>query len=188
MKLRRRNNLLVEPPSAATGDIAFNLIVFFLVCASVQPDSGRKQSIPKSESKTEKQQQSENIEVSITRTAAAINGSDAFLDPLTRTVPRSCLPPWMTNASKDPDLLPGRTCGLGCLRGLRGSGKLWRSYASGGRPEVGTSARRCLIGTGGRGAGVFEAVGLQAGEGGLESWGGRCVRPGSPAEAGVSQV
>lgn len=71
----RRNKMLVEPPSSATGDIAFNLIVFFLVCASVQPDSGRKQQIPKSESKEEKQEQSENIEVSITRTTVAINGT-----------------------------------------------------------------------------------------------------------------
>ena len=31
MKVRRKCKLLVEPPSSATGDIAFNLIVFFLV-------------------------------------------------------------------------------------------------------------------------------------------------------------
>jgi len=47
MRLLRKNNLLVEPPSSATGDIAFNLIVFFLVCASVQPDSGRHQTLPR---------------------------------------------------------------------------------------------------------------------------------------------
>ena len=75
MKLRRNTKLLVEPPAVATGDIAFNLIVFFLVCASVAPDSGRKQSIPKSESKQEKTEQSENIEVALTRTTAAINGN-----------------------------------------------------------------------------------------------------------------
>jgi biopolymer transport protein ExbD len=75
MKFRRNTKLLVEPASVATGDIAFNLIVFFLVCASVAPDSGRKQNIPKSESKQEKEQQSENIEVSLTRTTVAINGN-----------------------------------------------------------------------------------------------------------------
>jgi hypothetical protein len=49
MKIRRRSsNLLIEPPSSATGDIAFNLIIFFLVCASVQPDSGRHQALPRS--------------------------------------------------------------------------------------------------------------------------------------------
>jgi len=63
----------------ATGDIAFNLIVFFLVCASTAPDSGRKQSIPRSEAKTEKSQQSENIEISLTRTTASINGAPVKL-------------------------------------------------------------------------------------------------------------
>jgi biopolymer transport protein ExbD len=65
---------MVEPPSVATGDIAFNLIIFFLVCASVQPDSGRKQIIPKSETKEEQTEQSQNVEVSLTRTTATING------------------------------------------------------------------------------------------------------------------
>ena len=60
MKIRRRSsNLLVEPPSSATGDIAFNLIVFFLVCASVQPDSGRRQVLPRSE-ETEQKQEKDN--------------------------------------------------------------------------------------------------------------------------------
>ena len=53
MKARRKKKLLVEPPASAMGDISFNLIVFFLVCASVQPDSGRKQTIPKSEKQKE---------------------------------------------------------------------------------------------------------------------------------------
>lgn len=65
---------MVEPPSSATGDIAFNLIVFFLVCASVQPDTGRRQSIPSSETVEEESKQSENIEVALTRTAVLVNG------------------------------------------------------------------------------------------------------------------
>ncbi|MEC9091585.1 MAG: biopolymer transporter ExbD, partial [Planctomycetota bacterium] len=65
MKERRQRKLMVEPPASATGDIAFNLIVFFLVCASVQPDSGRQQTLPRSEQ--EAQEQSENIEVQIGR-------------------------------------------------------------------------------------------------------------------------
>ena len=73
MKFKRNNDLLVEPPALATGDIAFNLIVFFLVCASVQPDSGRKQEIPRSE-KEQKEQQVKNIEVSLTAKTVAING------------------------------------------------------------------------------------------------------------------
>ena len=74
MKLSRKSKVISEPPSAATGDIAFNLIVFFLVCASVQPDSGRKQDIPRSESKEKKEQQSQNIEVALNRNTAMING------------------------------------------------------------------------------------------------------------------
>jgi biopolymer transport protein ExbD len=77
MKARRNTKLLIEAPAVATGDIAFNLIVFFLVCASVQPDSGRKQQIPKSETKQEKTQQSENIEVALSRNynVVQVNGS-----------------------------------------------------------------------------------------------------------------
>ena len=76
---RTRSKLLTEPPASATGDIAFNLIVFFLVCASVQPNQGREQEIPKSEEKP-KQQQSENIEVMLTRTTASINGTVVLLE------------------------------------------------------------------------------------------------------------
>jgi biopolymer transport protein ExbD len=75
MKFKRQTKLLVEPPAVATGDIAFNLIVFFLVCASSAPQDGRKQSIPKSDSKTDQQQQSKNIEVSLTRNTVSINGN-----------------------------------------------------------------------------------------------------------------
>ena len=69
---RKKSN--AEVPSMAMGDIAFNLIVFFLVCASVQPDSGRKQTIPRSD-KTEEQETADNIEVQLTRTSAMINGN-----------------------------------------------------------------------------------------------------------------
>ena len=74
MRFRRNSNLLVEPPASATGDIAFNLIVFFLVCASVQPDSGRKQTLPKAEETEEQKEESENIQVAIKRQAVQING------------------------------------------------------------------------------------------------------------------
>ncbi len=83
MKTRRTNKLFVEPPSSATGDIAFNLIVFFLVCASVQPDSGRKQSIPRAEK--QEQEESENIEVLLTRGAVMINKNPV---PVAEFLPR----------------------------------------------------------------------------------------------------
>ena len=82
MRVRRQTRLLVEPPSSATGDIAFNLIVFFLVCASVQPDSGRKQTLPRSEQTEEEQQQSQNIEVSLARGAVFVNGDVIRLEEL----------------------------------------------------------------------------------------------------------
>src|SRR5689334_22683825 len=85
MKLRRNlNKMLIEPPSVATGDIAFNLLVFFLVCASTQPDSGRKQDIPRSDPQQQQQEQSQNIEVALTRTTAAINGT---IKPATQFLP-----------------------------------------------------------------------------------------------------
>jgi len=73
MKERRTSKLLVEPPASATGDIAFNLIVFFLVCASIQPDSGRPQTIPRSD-KEEQQQKENNIEVALTENVVMIDG------------------------------------------------------------------------------------------------------------------
>ena len=73
MKERRTTKLLVEPPASSTGDIAFNLIVFFLVCASIQPDSGRPQTIPRSD-KEEQQQKENNIEVALTENVVMIDG------------------------------------------------------------------------------------------------------------------
>ena len=84
-KLKRTNKLLIEPPSVATGDIAFNLIVFFLVCASIQPDRGHKQTIPRSESQQEKKEtEPENIEVQMTRTTVLVNGATVALPELAR--------------------------------------------------------------------------------------------------------
>ena len=76
MRPRRTTKLLVEPPASATGDIAFNLIVFFLVCASVQPDTGRQQEIPRGEEKKEQKEENQNIEVALTAnlSAVSING------------------------------------------------------------------------------------------------------------------
>jgi biopolymer transport protein ExbD len=86
MRLKRSNKLLIEPPSCATGDIAFNLIVFFLVCASTQPDSGRPQDIPRSDPQTQNQQENQNIEVAMDKVSVFINGdqitAEAFLPKL----------------------------------------------------------------------------------------------------------
>ena len=73
MKSRRSTKLLVDVPAVASGDIAFNLIVFFLVCASTQPDTGRPQLLPKSD-QTQQQQQDEHLTVDLKRNAILING------------------------------------------------------------------------------------------------------------------
>ena len=75
MKFRRSTKLLVDVPAVASGDIAFNLIVFFLVCASTQPDTGRSQILPKSEqTQQQKEQQDEHLTVDLKRNAVLING------------------------------------------------------------------------------------------------------------------
>ncbi len=64
-----------EPPAVLLVDIAFNLLIFFVVCASTQPTSGRKQDIPGSEKTAAAvQQKVENVDVSLTRTTTTING------------------------------------------------------------------------------------------------------------------
>ncbi len=77
MGIRRSTKLLVDVPAVASGDIAFNLIVFFLVCASTQPDSGRSQILPKSEQTQQEKQQDEHITVELKRSLVLLNG-----DPL----------------------------------------------------------------------------------------------------------
>ena len=69
--------MLAEPPAGASSDIAFILIVFFLVCASVQPEQGRPQEIPKTEEEPDRKEESKNPEVELTRTLVILNG-----DPL----------------------------------------------------------------------------------------------------------
>ena len=74
MKLKR-GTLLIDPPGCASSDIAFTLIIFFLVCAAVQPETGVPQALPKTEAKAEKRDQSQNLEVSITPSSIVLNGS-----------------------------------------------------------------------------------------------------------------
>ncbi len=76
MKVRRGNiHPHNEPPAVLLVDIAFNLLIFFVVCASTQPTSGRKQDIPGSEKTANATpQKAENIDVALTRTTATING------------------------------------------------------------------------------------------------------------------
>ena len=84
LRSRRENKLLIEPAAVATGDIAFNLIVFFLVCASTQPGSGRKQDLPRSEQQKTVEQKSDNIEIALTRaaTVVSVNGEPVKMQDL----------------------------------------------------------------------------------------------------------
>lgn len=77
MKVRRGSiEVHHEPPSVLLVDIAFNLLIFFVVCTSTEPQDGRKQDLPGSEqSNTATAQQAENIDVAISRSTASINGS-----------------------------------------------------------------------------------------------------------------
>jgi biopolymer transport protein ExbD len=76
--------LLIDPPASASSDIAFILIIFFLVCAAVQPESGIAQVLPKTEEKTDQRDQSKNLEVSITPTSIVLNGSPLQLPEFSR--------------------------------------------------------------------------------------------------------
>ncbi len=82
----RRKSLLVEPPSSAATDIALTMIIFFIICASTQPDSGRAQEIPRIEEKSKVSEQSKNVEVSLTPTAAVINGTPTPIENVTTRV------------------------------------------------------------------------------------------------------
>src|SRR4051794_16874873 len=93
MNVRRNTKLLVEPAAVATGDIAFNLIVFFLVCASSQPDGGVKQAIPRSEKQEKKSEETKNIEVRLTRDdqTCLVNGDATPLKDLVERIRRLLL-------------------------------------------------------------------------------------------------
>lgn len=85
MKLKR-GKVLVDPPASASSDIAFILIIFFLVCAAVQPETGLAQVLPRTEEQEDKRQQSKNLEVSITPTSVVLNGSPLQLPEFTQRI------------------------------------------------------------------------------------------------------
>ena len=82
MKLTGRTGKMpVEPPAILLTDLAFNLLIFFVVCASSDPSSGRKQDIPSgSKDQAAAEQTAQNVEVSLTPTTVEVNG---IVTPLT---------------------------------------------------------------------------------------------------------
>ncbi|MCH8828335.1 MAG: biopolymer transporter ExbD [Planctomycetes bacterium] len=83
MKIRRRNNLLVEPPASATGDIAFNLIIFFLVCMSVQPEDGVRLAVPSPDKTKEKLK---SIEITLTPEIVLIDQVKVEIDDVRKVI------------------------------------------------------------------------------------------------------
>ncbi len=64
---------LVDPPAMLLVDIAFNLLLFFVACASTEPSEGRKQDIPRGENKATAGAPTQNLEISLTRDKVSIN-------------------------------------------------------------------------------------------------------------------
>jgi len=82
MRLRSRLAPLVDVPTVASGDIAFNLIIFFLISASQGTTTGRPQELPKAEAQKTKEQQTENIELALARGQVRVNGEPVKIDRL----------------------------------------------------------------------------------------------------------
>ncbi len=84
MKRARTNKRVYEPPAVLLTDLAFNLVIFFVVIASTEPATGRKQPIPSS-SKDQKAatQTTQNIEVSLEGETVSVNGARVPFGQLT---------------------------------------------------------------------------------------------------------
>jgi len=58
-------------------DLAFNLLIFFVVCASsAEDEKGRPQQMPSASKEKAPEQKNTNIEVAIGRTDVKVNGTD----------------------------------------------------------------------------------------------------------------
>lgn len=57
-------------------DLAFNLLIFFVVCASTAPERGRPQQMPAASKDKQTEQKGQNVEVKITRTTVSVNGTE----------------------------------------------------------------------------------------------------------------
>jgi biopolymer transport protein ExbD len=79
---------LVEPPAMLLVDIAFNLLLFFVACASTEPSEGRRQDVPRGENKSSASGPAQNLEVSLTADKVSVNNvpvpQDDFLARMRR--------------------------------------------------------------------------------------------------------
>ena len=85
----RATKMPIEPPAILLTDLAFNLVIFFVVCASTDPESGRKQDIPSGKKDASPPAQTaQNVEITLTRDTVAINGDlTAMKDLLAKLTP-----------------------------------------------------------------------------------------------------
>ena len=64
-------------------DLAFNLLIFFVVCASNEPETkGRPQQVPSADKDKTSDPKSQNTEVKITRTTVSVNGTEVPMSEL----------------------------------------------------------------------------------------------------------
>lgn len=57
-------------------DLAFNLLIFFVVCASsAQEQKGKPQQVPSTQGEKSAETKPQNVEVAITRTTVSLNGA-----------------------------------------------------------------------------------------------------------------
>ena len=64
-------------------DLAFNLVIFFVVCASTDPESGRRQDIPRgAKDASATPQAAQQVIVSLTRATVTINGEITAINDL----------------------------------------------------------------------------------------------------------
>lgn len=70
---RHGNKMLREPPAILLTDLAFNLLIFFVVCASTEPDTGRKQDVPSGSEDQKNAATDQTINVRLGRKSLSIN-------------------------------------------------------------------------------------------------------------------
>ena len=64
-------------------DLAFNLLIFFVVCASsAQEQKGKPQQVPSTQGEKSTDAKPQNVEVAITRTTVSLNGAEVKLAEL----------------------------------------------------------------------------------------------------------
>ena len=64
-------------------DLAFNLLIFFVVCASsAQEQKGKPQQVPSTQGEKSTDAKPQNVEVAMTRTTVSLNGAEVKLTEL----------------------------------------------------------------------------------------------------------